>query len=412
MHDIRTRHHASPLQASRNPGGPAGWRHAPGRPAAGRALHGCNPRMISGKGLFLAALLAGTAQAAPVGIFSDFTDVGAVSRPTTASYDPDTGTYSIGASGDNIWAERDSFGFLWKQSRGDLELGARVEIQGESSQEHRKAGLMLRQSLAPDSAYVDVVIHGNGLTSLQFRSETGHARGAMCAAGASAARLEKRGDYVLLLLAKSRQIRTHGVLDQTSLRGLLLRGTRGLRARQPCFRSRPVPACIARPAAGAKRDPDISPRSHAARFTGSTDRLSNHRAAGLPEFHRGKRRSMFPRRRAHVLLQPDGEFRSAAGGAENVEDCVLARPVRPHAGMCRRKSKAAVRSCSGGESGNDKAKPFQLTKDSYSNWTPRLSPDGQTIVFASGSTPTRTWQARHGRRRSPAPDPDRRGRAA
>ena len=62
---------------------------------------------------------------------------------------------------------------------------------------------MLRQSLAPDSAYVDVVIHGNGLTSLQFRTETGGpTREIQCAREPpNAVRLEKRGDYVLLPLS-------------------------------------------------------------------------------------------------------------------------------------------------------------------------------------------------------------------
>ena len=35
---------------------------------------------------------------------------------------------------------------------------------------HRKAALMVRQSLDPDSAYADVAVHGDGLTSLQYRA--------------------------------------------------------------------------------------------------------------------------------------------------------------------------------------------------------------------------------------------------
>ena len=40
---------------------------------------------------------------------------------------------------------------------------------GAGAVEHRKAALMIRQSLDPDSAYVDVARHGDGLTSLQYR---------------------------------------------------------------------------------------------------------------------------------------------------------------------------------------------------------------------------------------------------
>ncbi len=38
---------------------------------------------------------------------------------------------------------------------------------------HRKAGWMIRQSLDADSPYVDAVIHGDGLASLQYRKVQG-----------------------------------------------------------------------------------------------------------------------------------------------------------------------------------------------------------------------------------------------
>src|SRR5690349_17529084 len=129
--------------------------------------------MKAHRALFIAVLLAGVAHAAPVGNFTDVANIGDVARPTEASYDPDTGSYTVGASGADLWAERDAFGFVWKQARGDISLGARIEWQGQGAQEHRKAGLMLRQSLDPDSPYVDLVVHGDGLTSLQFRSVAG-----------------------------------------------------------------------------------------------------------------------------------------------------------------------------------------------------------------------------------------------
>ena len=39
--------------------------------------------------------------------------------------------------------------------------------------EHRKAGIMVRQSLDTDATYADVVIHGNGMPGLQWRSKQG-----------------------------------------------------------------------------------------------------------------------------------------------------------------------------------------------------------------------------------------------
>src|SRR5688500_9983346 len=181
------------------------------------------------KGFFIAVLLAETAQAGlgAVGTFVDVSDVGAVSRTTEATYEDATGTYTVGASGDNMWEARDAFGFVWKPTVGDVALSARIEFQGESAQEHRKAGLMLRQSRAPDSAYVDVVIHGDGLTSLQFRSEAGGpTREVQCANQArSAVRLEKRGDYVLLQFENvSGRFEASGCTIKLALKGTFYAG--------------------------------------------------------------------------------------------------------------------------------------------------------------------------------------------
>src|SRR4029077_16456165 len=65
------------------------------------------------------------------------------------------------------------FHFVWKQMSGDFALQAAIDWQGTGGNAHRKACLMVRQSLAADSPYVDVAVHGDGLTSLQFRESAG-----------------------------------------------------------------------------------------------------------------------------------------------------------------------------------------------------------------------------------------------
>ena len=281
-------------------------------------MRGCRlARMRLRKGLFIALLLAGGVHAEPVGMFTDVKDVGAVSRATEASYESTTGTYTIGASGDNIWAERDAFGFAWKPMSGDAAFAARIEIQGESAQEHRKAGLMFRQSLEPDSAYVDVVVHGNGLTSLQFRTETGGpTREIQCAKQApTAVRLEKRGDYVLLQLSDiDGKFEPSGCAIKLALRRRLLRGTRRVRARQQGLRNRAVQARVAGTSAEAIGDTHLRHRDHPAGFAGSPGDLSNKGAARRTELHRRRQRRVFPRRRPPRVLQSHGEYRPAPGG--------------------------------------------------------------------------------------------------
>jgi len=67
---------------------------------------------------------------------------------------------------------------------------------------HRKACLMIRQSLDADSAYVDVAVHGDGLTSLQFREARGAATHEVQANVSAPKRVQivKRGGYVTMFL--------------------------------------------------------------------------------------------------------------------------------------------------------------------------------------------------------------------
>jgi len=48
---------------------------------------------------------------------------------------------------------------------GDVALTADIELLGDGVDPHRKAGLIIRQSLSEDAVYADAIIHGDGLTS-------------------------------------------------------------------------------------------------------------------------------------------------------------------------------------------------------------------------------------------------------
>ena len=163
----------------------------------------CRSRLTRIAALLAAAGAASMAFADPLGEFSREDDVGAVSRPLAAAYDDATRTYTIGASGANMWGAEDAFGFAWKQVTGDIALAADIAFATPSRQGHRKAGLVFRQSLDAGSPYADVMVHGDGHASLQFRSEAGGpTRTIQCPVTAPRrVRLEKRGPYVSLALA-------------------------------------------------------------------------------------------------------------------------------------------------------------------------------------------------------------------
>ena len=141
---------------------------------------------------------------AALGLFARHGDVGKVSKRGSVEYDAKQQIYTVSGGGENMWGASDAFHFVWKEMSGDVTLAADVRLLGSSGNPHRKAGLMIRQSLAPDAAYADVVIHGDGLTSLQYREVTGGPTREIQSnvAAPRRIRLEKEGDYVFMSVAR------------------------------------------------------------------------------------------------------------------------------------------------------------------------------------------------------------------
>lgn len=108
-----------------------------------------------------------------VGIFDGHNDVGTGVKPGSATFIPETDQYVISGAGNNVWADHDEFQYVWKKMKGDFILFARAEFLGTWVSYHRKVGWMVRKSLDGNSAHVNAVEHGDGLTSLQFRRSTG-----------------------------------------------------------------------------------------------------------------------------------------------------------------------------------------------------------------------------------------------
>lgn len=135
-----------------------------------------------------------------VGLFDSHQDVGAVRHPGSVAYDQAADTYTVTGSGANMWAASDAFHFAWKRFSGDASLSAYVGFVGQGKEAHRKLCLVFRQDLDADSAYVDAAVHGDGLTSLQFRdSKSGLTHEVQTTLSAPhRLLLEKNGKYVRL----------------------------------------------------------------------------------------------------------------------------------------------------------------------------------------------------------------------
>lgn len=156
------------------------------------------------------ASAGGRTESASFGLFAGTTQVGAPSSPGPGSvvYDAASQTYTVTGGGENIWGTTDHFEYVWVKMSGDVALEADVSFVGTDPSSgapdpHRKAALMIRQSLEGNSAYADAATHGDGLTSLQWRDSQGAVTHEVQASVVRPTRLriEKRGDYLSMSVA-------------------------------------------------------------------------------------------------------------------------------------------------------------------------------------------------------------------
>lgn len=166
-------------------------------------------------GLFLLPGFASVAPAiaadpAELGLFTDQTDIGKPSSLGTGSaeYDAKEKAYVVSGGGENMWGVADHFHYVYKKMSGDFNVTATIEFVGTrpatgTPDPHRKACLVIRQTLDSDAVYADAAAHGSGLTSLQWRDAKGGVTHEVQsdAIGPRRLRLEKRGNYVSMSIA-------------------------------------------------------------------------------------------------------------------------------------------------------------------------------------------------------------------
>lgn len=138
-----------------------------------------------------------------VGEFEAHADIGLTPGVGDATFDAAKRTYAVTGGGNNMWAKVDAFHFAWKKMSGDVSFAADIAFQPNPtgpSDPHRKACLIIRQSLDADAAYIDAAVHGDGLTALQFRDTKGAPTREVMSnvIGPVRLRIEKRGDQFTL----------------------------------------------------------------------------------------------------------------------------------------------------------------------------------------------------------------------
>ena len=139
-----------------------------------------------------------------VGQFEAQGDIGHVLHPGNAAYNDTEKSYLIAGSGENMWFASDAFHFVWKKASGNIAISADIGWIGKGGNPHRKSCLLIRQNLDADAAYADIAVHGEGLTSLQYREMRGGPTREI-QSNVSAPRrvmIEKEGDYVFVSVAR------------------------------------------------------------------------------------------------------------------------------------------------------------------------------------------------------------------
>ena len=155
--------------------------------------------------LSLALAAGGLAQAPKLGVFTNAGDVGDPAIRGNTTFDADRKEYRVTGAGANVWAKADQFQYVWREMAGDLTVSATMTFLGEGV-DHRKAGIMLRQSLETGSPYVDWIVHGNGMAAVQWRNTKGDITNAadfpVTGPGKYRLKLVRTGSTVTVFLAK------------------------------------------------------------------------------------------------------------------------------------------------------------------------------------------------------------------
>src|SRR4051794_1800620 len=155
-------------------------------------------------GALLSPTIVPAADPISFGQFEGQSEIGSPRIAGAASYDSPRREYVIAGSGAKMWGVEDEFHFVWKRLKGDFILRTRFAFITKGGDAHRKVGWMVRPNLDADAPYIDGVVHGEGLTSLQFRPAKGTNTQsiALSVTNADVIQLERKGSTYVFFAAR------------------------------------------------------------------------------------------------------------------------------------------------------------------------------------------------------------------
>ena len=112
-------------------------------------------RMFCSVSFILVLIMAGNVSAlVPAGWSNQ--DIGTFGGSTFES----SGTWTIAGDGADIWGNADAFHYAYVPLSGDGEIIARVVSNGSGPNAWAKGGVMIRETLNPDSKHAMMVVTG------------------------------------------------------------------------------------------------------------------------------------------------------------------------------------------------------------------------------------------------------------
>jgi Tol biopolymer transport system component len=154
-------------------------------------------------------------------------DVGSPKMKGNFQFDSQLQKFVLTGAGYNLWFARDEFYFVSQTVEGDFIISANLKLIGAGVDPHRKMGLMVRESGAENAVYADAAVHGDGLTSLQYREKTGENTLEKAAEKKEApdfVQLERKGKEIIFRASKNGAVLTEIARVQLALDGKVLAG--------------------------------------------------------------------------------------------------------------------------------------------------------------------------------------------
>lgn len=109
-------------------------------------------------------------------VANEFSDADELGTPGDARFDPNTGTYYVAGSGNDVWNNADNFHFLYTELSGDFTLSADLQLDPfQSGDGWVKGMLMARETLESESIYFSTRQRPDGQFSSQWRDVFGAA---------------------------------------------------------------------------------------------------------------------------------------------------------------------------------------------------------------------------------------------